>query len=51
MQAHIIVAVHELHCNAMKAEQCFFSDVQGIVPYYEEGEEAIVFLVNKQWSE
>ena len=51
VQTHTVVAVHELHCNAIKAQQCFFSEVQGIVPYYEEGEETIAFLANKEWSE
>ena len=51
VQTHTVVAVHELHCNAIKAQQCFFSEVQGIVPYYEEGEETIALLANKEWSE
>ena len=29
---------------------CFFSEIEGIKTYYEDGKEAIVFLVDENWS-
>ena len=50
VQKHTIVAVLETHCTGLKAVHCFFSEIEGVKVYYQEGKEAIVFLVDEQWS-
>ena len=50
VQKHTIVAVLETHCPGLQAVHCFFSETEGIKTYYEEGKEAIVFLVDEKWS-
>ena len=50
VQKHTIVAVLETHCTGLKAVHCFFSEIEGIKVFYQEGKEAIVFLVDEKWS-
>ena len=50
LQKHTIVSVLETHCPGLKAVHSFFPDIEGIKTHYEEGKEAIVFLVDEKWS-
>ena len=50
VQKHTIVAVLETHCTGLKAVHCFFSEIEGVKVFYQEGKEAIVFLVDEKWS-